>query len=204
MKSKVILLTIAVLALFSAANAQKINESLRKELLTLEAEDQAKRNECLKGKAEEQMNCFIKTVEPIDVKNTRRLEEIFAEFGFPTVELVGKDGFEAFMLLLQHSNSNGLRVWSLKPIKRAFKRREVAPDDYALFVDRLLSHQGKPQIYGTQFSTTKDGKMAMDAVRDAKNLDKRRKKIGLSPIAEYVKGLKEIYNLEVILPAELK
>jgi hypothetical protein len=39
----------------------------------------------------------------------------------------------------------------------------------------------------------------MSAVKDRKNLDARRRKIGLPPIEEYAKKLKEFYNLEVII-----
>lgn len=45
----------------------------------------------------------------------------------------------------------------------------------------------------------KDGKLIMSKVKNRKNLDRRRK-IGLPPIEEYAKKLKEFYNLEVEIP----
>lgn len=84
---------------------------------------------------------------------------------------------------------------------KAFARRELSPQDYANFTDRFRLHQGKPQIYGSGFET-KDGKLVMSKTEDIKNLDKRRVKIGLPPIAEYVKMLREVYHLEVELPKQ--
>jgi len=200
MKYKRLFVLIWACILVSLTNAQGINNSLRQELLSLEAEDQKERIECAKRSGDEQIKCLSKIAETIDAKNTKRLNEIFEEFGFPSVKLVGKDGSQAYMLLLQHSTSDTLRVKSLKPIKKAFKRKEVSPSEYAGFVDRLRLHQGKAQIYGQGFSFKGDGKMIMDEVVDPKNLDKRRKKIGLPPIAEYVKMLEEIYHLKVDIP----
>jgi hypothetical protein len=201
MKYRYVFVLIWACILASLTNAQEINETLRQELLKMETEDQAARIECTKGSvAEEQIKCAAKIAETIDAKNTKRLNEIYDKFGFPTVKLVGKDGAQAYMLLLQHSTTDTLRVKSLKPIKRAFKRKEVSPSEFANFVDRLRLHQGKPQLYGQGFSSKGDGKMVMDAVVDPKNLDKRREKIGLPPITEYVKMLKEMYHLEVEVP----
>lgn len=39
----------------------------------------------------------------------------------------------------------------------------------------------------------------MSPAEDIKNLDARRKQIGLPPMADYVKMLKEFYKLEVVL-----
>lgn len=180
----------------SIANAQELNTALREELLAMEKTDQEARKKCSNGTADEQIQCLEKIAQTIDAPNTKRLEEIFKKHGFPTVKLVGRDGFQAFLLLLQHSTFDRLREKSLKPIGKAFKRGEITPLEYANFTDRLLLHQGKPQIYGSGFET-KDGKLVMNKTKDIKNLDRRRKKIGLPPIAEYVKMLKEIYNLEV-------
>ena len=71
--------------------------------------------------------------------------------------------------------------------------------EYAEFVDRLRVHEGKLQIYGSNFET-KDGKLVMTPVRDPKKLDARRKAMGLPPIAEYATKLGEIYKLEVVIP----
>ena len=71
--------------------------------------------------------------------------------------------------------------------------------DYANFVDRLRLHQGKKQLYGSGFDFN-EGKMVMSPTEDMKNLEKRRAKIGLPPLAELIKMMKEMYKLEVVVP----
>jgi hypothetical protein len=189
-----------ILVLFCAAVCMaQTNPALRDELLKMLEVDQKARQECVKKTADEQMKCFAETLEKIDKPNTARLNEIFNQTGFPTFQSVGKEGVQAFLILLQHTPDETLRQKSRKPITKAYKRKEIPPHDYANFVDRLLVHQNKPQIYGSNFDF-KDGKLVMSKVKDRKNLDNRRRKIGLPPIEEYAKMLKEIYNLEVVIP----
>lgn len=196
MRNLLIILFLLLSAL--SLNAQVTNDELRAELLKMREIDQKARAACAEGKAAEQMKCLVETAEKIDVPNMKRLEEIFDEHGFPTAAMIGKDGVEAFLLILQHAPDERLRQKLLKPIEKAFKHKEISPSQYAGFVDRLLVRQNKPQIYGSNFDM-KDGKLVMSKTKDLKNLDRRRRKIGLPPIAEYVKMLKEFYKLEVEL-----
>jgi hypothetical protein len=163
------------------------------------AVDQNARQQCVKRTADEQIKCLAVLFETVDKTNTKRLNEIFDKYGFPTSVLVGNGGVKDFMLLLQHTTDESLRQKCLPAIKRAFKRKEISPMDYGNYVDRLRVHQGKPQIYGSNFEI-KDGKLVMTPAIDPKNLDKRRTKIGLPPIAEYAEGLKNLYHLEVVSP----
>ncbi len=181
------------------ANAQYSKPEVREELLAMEKVDQDARQKCTNGTADVQIQCLVKISETIDAPNTKRLEEIFRQYGLPNDTLVGKDGFQAFMILLQHCNSDALREKSLKPIRRAFERKELPPLDYANFIDRLRLNQRKSQLYGSGFET-KDGKLVMSKTKDIKNLNKRRAKIGLPPLAEYIRMLKEMYNLVVEVP----
>lgn len=185
----------------SAVAAQTFNTPLRDELLKMRESDQTAREQCSKGNGDEQIKCYAEISQTIDAPNTKRLEEIFNQYGFPTAKLVGREGVDAFMLILQHAPDDRLREKCLKPVKKAFKRGEITANEYTNYVDRLLVHQGKLQIYGSNFDM-KDGKLVMSETKNLKNLDKRRKKIGLPPIAEYAKLLKQYYNLEVEIPAQ--
>src|SRR5437016_1064193 len=97
-----------IVAVYSTAGAQTINSSLSNELTAMLTVDQEARMKCSNGTGDEQMQCLAKIFETIDKPNTKRLEEIFNTFGFPGVRLVGKNGFTAFMVLLQHSASDSL------------------------------------------------------------------------------------------------
>jgi hypothetical protein len=181
-----------------AARAQS-DPKLQVELLVMEKADQDARNQCTNGTADEQIRCLAEISKTIDEPNTQRLTQIFDEFGFPDTTKVGKDGMQAFMVLLQHAPSDSLRVRSLKPITKAFKNKEMPPMAYANFVDRLRLHQGKKQLYGTGFEL-KNGRMELSPTEDVRNLEKRRAKIGLPPMSEAIKMMKEIYHLDVVIP----
>lgn len=185
-----------VFALVGAAGAQT-NPALRTELLAMRDIDQKARDECTKGDADEQIKCLVKTLETVDKPHTKRITEIFAKQGFPSISQVGTDGVKAYFLLLQHSGDLELKKKCESGIKTAFADKVLSPSEYASFVDRLLVEQKKPQIYGSNFESN-DGKLVMSQTKDLPNLDARRKAIGLPPIAEYVKMLKEFYKLEVV------
>ena len=188
---------IAIFCLAGFASSQTRDNKLREELLAMRERDQKAREGCPKEDVDAQMKCYAAIAESVDKPNTRRLEEIVRKVGVPDVKMVGADGMDAFYLVLQHSQSVALKKKSLKGIKRAFKAKELRPMDYANFTDRLLVNLGKPQVYGSNFDF-KDGKLVMSRTKDVGNLDVRRKKLGLPPIAEYARVLKEMYKMQVV------
>jgi len=192
---------IALLSLAAIIAPAQTNPKLRAELLAMEKADQDARAPCTNETSDEQVRCFADISKKIDEPNTKRLEEIFDEFGFPNTAKVGKDGLQAFMVVLQHAPSDDLRMRALKPITKAFKNKEMPPMAYANFVDRLRLHQGKRQWYGTGFDL-KNGRMELSPTEDMRNLEKRRAKIGLPPMSEAVEMMKEIYHLDVLIPKD--
>jgi len=191
-------LPVAVIAAFvlnSAVAAQATNEKLRSELLAMVKRDQAARDTCPIADGIELVKCLA----AVDGPNVKRISEVIYSTGFPTSKEVGVDGVKALFLILQHSESIELRLKCKKGIEQAFQDKVLSVSEFTVFVDRLLIKQGKPQIYGSNFDL-KDGKMVMSKTKDLTNLDKRRRQIGLPPISEYVKVLREAYNMEVLLP----
>jgi hypothetical protein len=186
------------LLLVGSASAQQFPD-FRAELLQMEKVDQDARFKCSNGTSDEQIKCLAEISKAIDEPNTKRITQIFDLIGFPNTTKVGKEGLEAFMTLLQHAPTDGLRVRSLGPISKAFKKKEIPPMAYANFVDRLRLHQGKKQLYGSGFEF-KNGKLVLSPTEDIKNLENRRKKISLPPMAEYIKGLEEIYHRKAVYP----
>jgi hypothetical protein len=135
-----------------------------------------------------------KKLNETDAANTKRLNEIFRRYGFPSVSLVGKDGAFAAFVMVIHSPSLGLKKRSLPYIKRAFRRGEVPPEAFASLTDTILAAEGKPQIYGTKFDLV-GGKFVLAPTVDPAHLDERRKELGLPPIADYAKGMSDMYKM---------
>ena len=65
---------------------------------------------------------------------------------------------------------------------------DVSATDVAYLEDRVRVREGRPQLYGTQFSRQADGTMDHGPVEDPEHLDERRAAAGMQPIAEYRKG----------------
>lgn len=184
--------------------AKPANESLRKELLRLMEEDQAARKKFIEwlsrqGKGDMKKDLagdqpVARSSREIDRKNIARMKEIVDKYGWPGKSLVGADGANAAWLLVQHADQDRtFQKKCLELVKAAFKQGEATGQQLAYLTDRVLVGEGKKQIYGSQFQQ-KDGKLLPSPIEDEANVDKRRKEVGLNPLAEYAKQLAETYK----------
>jgi len=177
-----------------AARQARIDQPLRRELLARVEKDQAVRQKVI---AEGAGGSWEQTV-PVDRDNTAWLKKVVMEKGWPTKSLVGEDGSKAAFLIAQHATLDPtFQEQVLAQMQAALEQKETDPADFALLKDRVLLHQGKPQLYGTQFGTDPDGTMFLDNTQDLDGLDARRQAMGLPPIADYKKTLSELYHAKV-------
>lgn len=178
------------------------NKTLQIEVIKMYVDDQATRgnlmNNIISKYSLDTKQITNEGVVTVDAKNRNRLKEIFNEFGFPNRKLIGKDAMYGIFLIIQHSD--GDKEWQksqLKNIKTAVKNGDMDGQSYAYLFDRIRFNNGEKQLYGTQFSNVDPINKIVElaATEDLKNLDKRRREIGLMPIAMYKKfTLKNLYN----------
>jgi len=119
--------------------------------------------------------------------NARELETIIAQLGWPGRELVGDDGAEAAWLIVQHAI--GLPQFQrrcLKLLQAAAANGEVPQWQPAFLLDRILTFEGKPQVYGTSFDWDEDGLMSPRPIADPAAVDERRAAVGLPTLAEAI------------------
>lgn len=67
---------------------------------------------------------------------------------------------------------------------------------YFPVLDRVLVGDGEPQIYGTQakpFAERVHQEPALSPIKDELSVDIKRKSVGLPPLPEYLKTLKQMY-----------
>jgi hypothetical protein len=176
------------------------NPVLRKTLLALEVADQGVRNEFIKFFSARPIDSVaflraIKTMDSIDRNDTRVLKEILLNNPWPGKGMVGPDGAGAAFLLLQHSPDTAFQRSCLVLLQNAFKAGEASADQLALLTDRVLVREGKPQLYGTQTCII-GYRVLVDSIEDSANVDNRRAKLGLQPLSEYLKQLKEFYHIK--------
>ena len=170
--------------------------ALRKELLALVGEDQAIRNEMIKSGVDQPSKSLLGRMEIIDRQNTLRIKTIIKEYRWPGPGLVGWDGSEAAFLLVQHADR--LTQKQLLPLmQNAYRTGNLSGPNYALFIDRVLMNEGRPQIYGSQlrpFDQWVAGEPVFYPIEDEANVDKRRAEVGLPPLAEYRESMKRMYH----------
>ena len=129
----------------------------------------------------------------VDERNTARMKEVVAKYGWPGQSLVGKDGANAAWLLVQHADHDReFQRQCLKLLGDAVKGGEATGQQLAYLTDRVRVADKQPQLYGTQF-TTVGGKFQPQPIEDEKNVDQRRKEIGLPPMAEYRRLMEKMY-----------
>jgi hypothetical protein len=157
----------------------KINFAVRQELLDLGKEDQQVR---ARVTGPEPPPDVIAEMNRVDLKTRTRLSEIIKQTGWPLISTVGFDGANAVWLIAQHADRDlTFQKQALNLMRAAARRGEAAKEHLAFLIDRVRVAEGKKQIYGTQ-NEYKDGRLVMRPVVDEKNLDRRRKRMGLPPI----------------------
>lgn len=129
--------------------------------------------------------------ETIDKDNMARLAAIVKQYGWPGMRFAGAAYANAAFLVLQHADTASQHAY-LPMIRAAAARGDVPAADLALLEDRVLKSEAKPQLYGTQFSSTKPLKLYR--VADQAHLDQRREAIGLPPFDVYLQQMRAMYG----------
>jgi hypothetical protein len=181
--SGLVLLAVARVSGQSSAGASTLNESLRAELLAMKQEDQRVRIPFGPAMTRQQQEEWRQ----VDARNQTRVEAIISEYGWPGNSLAGKDGSAAAWLLVQHF-SPAFQEKCLPLLESAVAKGEATPRNYAYLLDRVRMHEGKAQVYGTQFRTI-NGITAAVPIEDPDHLDERRRAVGLGPWADYEKQI---------------
>ena len=170
--------------------------ALRKELLAMIERDQKIRNEMIHSGVDHPTREILARIDMIDRRNTLRMKSIIKEYGWPGPALVGWDGTEAAFLLVQHADHRTQK--ELLPLMRKEYRAGIlSGPNYALFIDRVLVEDGRPQVYGSRarpFDQWEMGEPRLYPIEDEANVDKRRAEVGLSSLAEYREFLKQMYH----------
>ena len=128
----------------------------------------------------------------IDLANQKQLEKILKIIKTPTTINIGEDGAEAVWLIAQHSGYN-LRLMKriLQLMRQATK---VNPKNgyykgIPYLVDRINIMEGKPQVFGTQFWASPNGKPEPYPIVDENKVEGLRRLYGIRPFSEYQKDI---------------
>jgi hypothetical protein len=124
----------------------------------------------------------------------KRMEEIFAEFGYPGYNLVGKTGSQHFWLMVQHCDSDpAFQLSVLEKLKIEVGKSNADASNFGLLTDRVKINTGEKQIFGTQVAYNSFGQAYPKNLADSVNVNKRRAEVGLEPIEQYLNVMTQMH-----------
>jgi hypothetical protein len=136
-----------------------------------------------------------KQVARADSLNQIEVIRILDTLGWLGEEQIGLKANSALFLVIQHAELSTQQKY-LPMMQKAVNERKARPSDLALLEDRVLMRQKKKQLYGSQLMKGETGGWIIYPIEDANNVDVRRAKVGLEPIAEYAGHFGLTWNLE--------
>jgi hypothetical protein len=177
--------------------AASTNDATRRELVKMGEENQKHRQEIMdlmdrlaKSDDEKVAKKWKQAVErqnALDSRNRQRLDEIVKQYGWPKKSVFGEEASGVAFSVVQHAELDYQKKY-LPLIKEAVAQKEARQADLAILEDRILTREGKKQIYGTQVRLNQNTQlMELYPIEDEENVDARRAGVGLEPLAQYVK-----------------
>jgi hypothetical protein len=128
-----------------------------------------------------------------DQARTDRLKEIIAEYGWPTIDLVGEKGADAAWVIAQHSDLDpDFQVEALKLIRAAAEKDQASWGNVAYLQDRVAVAKGDKQTYGTQIGCVKGRAKLATPLADPAGVDELRADAGLDPLDVYLDEVDKI------------
>lgn len=153
------------------------------------------------GVDSEQANKYQEIYERNHPVNEKKIKEILDNYGWPDIDIIGEQGNITICAVIQHSD-NDIRIKYLPLMRKAVDEKQLNPRFLVRAEDRIATERGDLQIYGGQMKYYPDTKtFNVWPIYDPVNIDKRRAKIGLGPLAEH---LKNRFNFEWNLEEQIK
>ncbi len=199
MHGKIFLIIVMVLTSALVSAQSGFNKQLAAALDSIYDADQAGRLKLDSlqkkyGWQSEQVQSLLPSMKSQDSLNVVRIKKIIDTYGWQGPDQVGKKGSQTIFLVIQHADS--LTQVTYFPVMRAaVKEGKALPRELALLEDRILTTQGKEQIYGSQVRMADSGKFEFFPIKDEPNVNKRRAAVGLEPLEDYAKYFDIIYVL---------
>lgn len=143
-----------------------------------------------------EMKNLWKIIREKDSLNLILVTGILDKYGWLGTDVVGSSGNTTLFLVIQHSDQ-ATQEKHLPMMRDAVKNGKASAGSLALLEDRVALGQGRKQIYGSQIGMDPGSKTYyVQALDDPDNVDERRQKVGLGPLAEYVKRWNIIWNVD--------
>jgi hypothetical protein len=165
---------------------------LRRELAARVEKDQDLRNRWIQNTDDAVLG---EQLTQVDRDNTTWLKGVVKAQGWPPISKVGREGAQAAWLLVQHADLDpAFQEEALSLMQAQVVKGEASGRLLAYLTDRVRLAQNKPQVYGTQFHRTVDGKLEPLQMEDPAHVDERRAAVGLESMQEYREQMADSYR----------
>jgi hypothetical protein len=160
----------------------QLTEQVRRELLDMRAEDMRVRQELMESG--ELGGSYVPRMEAVHIRNANRLRQLISVHGWPDETIAGKDGAEAAWLIVQHAIGEPEFQREMLRLLRVCAGAKRVPLWHAAYLeDRIAMHEGRPQVYGTQWiDDERDGRVRPWSVADPDRVNELRAAVGLGPL----------------------
>lgn len=177
------------------------DKPLQKELLSIYEEDQSMRIKFMSiyknpTSDRNKIDSIGKIMNYKDSLNLIKVSKILDTKGWVGKDIVGEEANKTLFLVIQHADLQTQQKY-LPMMREAVKKGNASGASLALMEDRVALREGRKQIYGSQIGRDKETKMYyVSPLEDPDNVDSRRTKVGLQPLADYVSQWQIIWNVE--------
>ncbi|MDD7914424.1 DUF6624 domain-containing protein [Polaribacter ponticola] len=177
------------------------DKSLTKILDKIYFDDQSTRNQIRTkekkyGRNSKEMDAFWQLILKNDSINLIKVSKILDSRGWPDKKLIGSRGSSTLFLVIQHANKETQEKY-LPMVLKAVEHNNLPKRQFAMFYDRLVLRRGERQVYGTQLAINNESKKPyVLPLKDPKNVDKRRIKMGLNTMQENMNRWNLIWDIE--------
>ena len=121
-----------------------------------------------------------------DYERLIQLKWIIGQYGWPTFDMVGKDGATAAWVIAQHADFDvAFQREAVGHLRAAVQAGQADPTELAYLLDRVAVNEGTPQTYATQIRCRGGEPAPATPIVDPGRIDETRSAVGLGPLDEY-------------------
>lgn len=133
------------------------------------------------GMGSAQMDSLNRLIQRHDSESLTKVIEIIEQYGWLGISEIGEVPNQAIFLVIQHAQDKSILSKYFPLLAKSAEIGESHLSSTATMHDRILCDNGEKQLYGTQ-SRMVNGKLELFPIEDPKNVNKRRRKVGLKKI----------------------
>jgi hypothetical protein len=163
-------------------------------LYDLDQSDRVLMQKYFKKNDSQKVDSLAAVISDKDESNLSQVKAVLDKDGWLGINEIGEKANLVLFLVIQHADSL-TQVNYLPMMREAVAAGRAKPKHLALLEDRVLTNQGKPQIYGSQVHRNKKGQDEFFPIGDERNVNVRRAAVGLEPLEEYARNFNIKYHL---------